>query len=125
MLPSVKNWSVLRRAELPELLRHTALFLDLSDDQAFRRKGLKGMACGGIPVVPVLGEPRSTPSTAAMPLSWTPGRTMRAVETAVAMDSEGRAEMRQQALETAAEFTNYQGSTFRIPHLQSTCNRRG
>ena len=55
-LPSnVKNWGVLKRAEVPELLRHSDLFLDLSDYQAFGRTGLEGMACGCIPVVPVLG----------------------------------------------------------------------
>jgi glycosyltransferase involved in cell wall biosynthesis len=106
--PNVKNWGVLRRAEVPELLRHTDMFLDLSDYQAFGRTGLEGMACGCIPVVPVLGgtaEYAVHGRNAFVVDTRSDDEILKAVDTFVAMDANSRAEMRQQALETAAEFT--------------------
>lgn len=49
------NHGVLTRHQVSALLRQSDLFLDLSDYQAFGRTGLEAMACGCIPVVPVLG----------------------------------------------------------------------
>lgn len=106
--PNVKNWGLLRRAEVAELLRHTDLFLDLSDYQAFGRTGLEGMACGCIPVVPVLGgtaEYASHGRNAFVVDTRSDGEILQAVDSFVSMRPEVRSEMRQAALETSAGFT--------------------
>lgn len=46
---------VLDRGQVASCLRHSDLFLDLSDYQAFGRTGLEGMASGCVPVLPVFG----------------------------------------------------------------------
>ena len=46
---------VLSQAQVATILRHSDLFLDLSDYQAFGRTGLEGMACGCVPVLPIFG----------------------------------------------------------------------
>ena len=46
---------VLTQAQVATLLRHSDLFLDLSDYQAFGRTGLEGMACGCVPILPIFG----------------------------------------------------------------------
>jgi glycosyltransferase involved in cell wall biosynthesis len=108
-LPSnVKNWGVLKRSQVPDLLRSSDLFLDLSDYQAFGRTGLEGMACGCIPVVPVLGgtsEYAVHGRNAFVVDTRSDNEVLKAVDIFVEMDSKSRAEMRQLALETAAEFT--------------------
>ncbi len=108
-LPSnVKNWGVLKRSQVPDLLRSSDLFLDLSDYQAFGRTGLEGMACGCIPVVPVLGgtsEYAVHGRNAFVVDTRSDNEVLKAVDMFVGMDSKSRAEMRQQALETAAHFT--------------------
>jgi glycosyltransferase involved in cell wall biosynthesis len=53
--PGVSDLGRLRRDEVPALMRRTDLFLDLSDFQAFGRTGLEGMACGCVPLLPLLG----------------------------------------------------------------------
>lgn len=106
--PNVKNWGLLRRAEVPELLRHTDLFLDLSDYQAFGRTGLEGMACGCIPVVPVLGgtaEYALHGRNAFVVDTRSDDEILKAVDTFVSMSADVRWEMRQAAMETAAGFT--------------------
>jgi glycosyltransferase involved in cell wall biosynthesis len=52
---TLKSLGVLNRSEVANVLRHSDLFLDLSDFQAFGRTGLEGMACGCVPVLPVFG----------------------------------------------------------------------
>ncbi|WP_428686537.1 glycosyltransferase family 4 protein [Reyranella sp.] len=106
--PGVKNWGVLRRAEVPELLRGSDLFLDLSDYQAFGRTGLEGMACGCIPVVPILGgtaEYATHGRNAFVVDTRSDQQILSAINTFLKMDLTARTEMRQQALETAADFT--------------------
>ena len=49
------SYGVLRRTQVPPLLRDTDLLLDLSDYQAFGRTALEAMACGAVPIVPMLG----------------------------------------------------------------------
>ncbi|MEW9799425.1 glycosyltransferase family 4 protein [Alteromonas sp. CYL-A6] len=49
------NHGVLSRNQVSALLRKSHLFIDLSDYQAFGRTGLEAMACGCVPIVPVLG----------------------------------------------------------------------
>lgn len=106
--PSVKNWGVLRRSEVPDLLRQSDLFLDLSDYQAFGRTGLEGMACGCIPVLPVLGgsgEYAAHGRNAFVVDTRADDQILDAIHTFVTLDAKGRAAMRQLALETAADFT--------------------
>jgi len=55
LLPSIKNFGRLRRTEVPGVIRSADLFLDLSDFQAFGRTAIESMACGCIPIVPILG----------------------------------------------------------------------
>jgi glycosyltransferase involved in cell wall biosynthesis len=106
--PNVKNWGVLKRAEVPELLRKSDLFLDLSDYQAFGRTGLEGMACGCIPVVPVLGgvtEYAVHGRNAFVVDTRCDQEVLNAIDSFISMEPATRAAMRHSALETSAEFT--------------------
>lgn len=109
VLPAnVKNWGVLKRSQVPDLLRASDLFLDLSDYQAFGRTGLESMACGCIPVVPVLGgtgEYAVHGRNSFVVDTRSDNEILNAVKIFVGMDSNSRAEMGQLALETAANFT--------------------
>lgn len=105
---NIKNWGVLKRAQVPDLLRASDLFLDLSDYQAFGRTGLEGMACGCIPIVPVLGgtgEYAVHGRNAFVVDTRCDQEVLSAIDTFVAMEPKVRTEMRQAALETCAEFT--------------------
>jgi glycosyltransferase involved in cell wall biosynthesis len=51
----VRNLGVLARDEVAELLRTSDIFIDLSIYQAFGRTAVEAMACGCVPIVPVLG----------------------------------------------------------------------
>lgn len=105
---NVKNWGVLKRSQVPDLLRSSDLFLDLSDYQAFGRTGLEGMACGCIPIVPVLGgtsEYAVHGRNAFVVDTRSDREVLAAIDTFISMSPGSRAEMRQAALETSAEFT--------------------
>lgn len=52
---SFENRGVLKRFEVADLLRHTDIFIDLSDYQAFGRTALEAMACGATAMVPRCG----------------------------------------------------------------------
>jgi glycosyltransferase involved in cell wall biosynthesis len=108
-LPSmIKNWGVLKRSQVPDLLRGADMFLDLSDYQAFGRTALEGMACGCIPIVPILGgaaEYAVHGRNAFVVDTRSDEAVLEAVEIFVSMSSEARGEMRQFALETAADYT--------------------
>lgn len=106
--PKIRNWGVLKRFEVPEVLRSADLFLDLSDYQAFGRTGLEAMACGCIPIVPVLGgagEYAVHGHNAFVVDTRCDQAILSAVDTFVSMTPQVRAGMRQIALEAAAEFT--------------------
>ncbi|MBD0415996.1 glycosyltransferase [Oryzicola mucosus] len=49
------NHDIIKRQQVAEILGTSDVFLDLSDYQAFGRTGLEGMACGCVPVLPVVG----------------------------------------------------------------------
>lgn len=49
------NHGILTRTEVAELLKQSAVFIDLSDYQAFGRTGFEAMACGCVPVLPIHG----------------------------------------------------------------------
>lgn len=105
---NVKNWGVLKRPQVPDLLRASDLFLDLSDYQAFGRTGLEGMACGCIPIVPVLGgtgEYAVHGRNAFVVDTRCDEEILSAIDTFITMDPSSRAEMRLSALETSAQFT--------------------
>lgn len=53
--PALFGLGVLDRSQVANTLRHSDMFLDLSDFQAFGRTGLEGMACGCVPVLPAFG----------------------------------------------------------------------
>jgi hypothetical protein len=53
--PALVSLGVLSRAQVAATLRHSDMFLDLSDFQAFGRTGLEAMACGCVPILPVFG----------------------------------------------------------------------
>lgn len=105
---NVRNWGVLRRTEVPELLRNSDLFLDLSDYQAFGRTGLEAMACGCIPLVPALGgvtEYASHGRNAFVVDTRCDRQVLNAVDNFMSMEPATRAAIRHSALETGAEFT--------------------
>jgi glycosyltransferase involved in cell wall biosynthesis len=109
VLPAnVENWGVLKRSQVPDLLRASDLFLDLSDYQAFGRTGLEGMACGCIPIVPVLGgagEYAVHGRNAFVVDTRCDQEVLSAIDTFITMDASSRAEMRLSALETSAQYT--------------------
>ena len=51
----IQNLGALRRTAVADHMRSADLFLDLSDYQAFGRSGLEAMACGCVPVLPIMG----------------------------------------------------------------------
>lgn len=53
--PTLAPLGFLDRIQVANVLRHSDMFLDLSDFQAFGRTGLEGMACGCVPVLPAFG----------------------------------------------------------------------
>jgi len=106
--PDIINRGMLRRTEVPNLLRNADLFLDLSDYQAFGRTGLEAMASGCVPVLPVMGGADEfvvdgyngyavdTRSDAAI---------MGTIESFVNLSPQSRMAMRLHALETANRYT--------------------
>lgn len=105
---NVKNWGVLKRSQVPDLLRASDLFMDLSDYQAFGRTGLEAMACGCISIVPILGgtaEYAVHGRNSFVVDTRSDNEILNVVKVFVEMDSKSRTEMRQLALETAANFT--------------------
>jgi glycosyltransferase involved in cell wall biosynthesis len=106
--PGVENLGRLRQDEVPGVSRGTDLFLDLSDFQAFGRTGLESMACGCVPVVPVLGgsaEYAVHGRNAYVVDTRSDAAILEAVENFVKMTPQSRAAMRQSALETAAQYS--------------------
>jgi glycosyltransferase involved in cell wall biosynthesis len=104
----IVNKGVLKRTDVPELMRASDLFLDLSDYQAFGRTGLEAMACGCVPLVPILGgtaEYAVHGRNAFVVDTRSDDAVLSAVETFVGLSPAQRREMRQAGLETAAEFS--------------------
>jgi glycosyltransferase involved in cell wall biosynthesis len=104
----IENRGLLRRHEVAELMRLTDMFLDLSDYQAFGRTGLESMACGSIPVVPVLGgtsEYAIHGHNAYVIDTRSDDAIIEAVRHFTGLSDKDRQKMRLNALETAANFT--------------------
>ncbi len=54
-VPGVSHVGLLSRREVSELMRRSDVFIDASAYQAFGRTGLEAMACGAVPLLPLLG----------------------------------------------------------------------
>jgi glycosyltransferase involved in cell wall biosynthesis len=54
-VPGVSHLGLLSRREVSELMRRSDVFIDASAYQAFGRTGLEAMACGAVPLLPLLG----------------------------------------------------------------------
>ena len=104
----VTNRGVLRRTEVPNLLRNADLFLDLSDYQAFGRSGLEAMASGCVPVVPVMGgadEYAVHGHNAFVVDTRSDEEILAAVDAFVALPPTARFQMKLRGLETASRYT--------------------
>jgi glycosyltransferase involved in cell wall biosynthesis len=106
--PTIDNRGPLSRAGVANVLRQTDLFLDLSDFQAFGRTGLEGMACGCVPIVPLLG------GSDEYLRHWINGfrvdtrsdaEVMAAVAAYVGLRPAAREGMRRAAISTALDYT--------------------
>lgn len=104
----VINRGVLRRTDVPNLLRNADLFLDLSDYQAFGRTGLEAMASGCVPVVPIMGgadEYAIHGYNGYLVDSRSEAEILAAIESFVALTPEGRMAMRLRGIETASRYS--------------------
>lgn len=106
--PTIDNRGPLSRAGVAEVLRQSDMFLDLSDFQAFGRTGLEGMACGCVPVVPLLG------GSDEYLRHWINGfrvdtrsdaEIMAAVSAYLGLRPSARERMRRAAIATALDYT--------------------
>ncbi|MFW2831523.1 glycosyltransferase [Sphingomonas sp. ID0503] len=102
------NHGQLRRTQVPQVLRRSDMFLDLSDYQAFGRTGLEAMSSGCIPVVPVLGgssEYAVDGKNAFVVDTRSDEAVKAALRAFIAMSIEGRHEMKMAGIETAMAFS--------------------
>jgi glycosyltransferase involved in cell wall biosynthesis len=119
---AVQNLGVLRRFEVPDVLRGSTIFLDLSDYQAFGRTALEAMACGCIPVVPLLGgtaEYAKHGHNAFAVDTRCDAAILNAVMLYTQMSERARSEMRLDALATAANFTVHKAA---VSELKFFCS---
>ena len=106
--PDVRLLGPLPRRQVASILRETDLFLDLSDYQAFGRTALEGMACGCVPVVPVLGgaaEFARDASNALVVDTRSDEEIMGAIGRFIETGPAGRAALRSEAILTALEYS--------------------
>lgn len=108
-LPStVEDHGILRRTQVPILLRNADMFIDLSDFQAFGRTGLEGMASGCVPLLPVLGgtsEYARHLENAYVVDTRNDQAIFDAVGHFITLTSDDRMKMRMQGLATAARYS--------------------
>ena len=106
--PKIDRLGIQRRTEVPHILRTSDLFLDLSDYQAFGRTALESMACGCIPVVPLLGGAHDFAIhgyNAYLVDTRADDCILGAVSEFLGLADDARMAMRMNALETAAQYT--------------------
>lgn len=104
----IANHGVLRRTEVPHLLRAADLMLDLSDYQAFGRTALEGMACGCVPVVPLFGGTAEFARHGANSYvvdTRSDDAVLEAVEHFLSLTPAARQALRLSALETASRYS--------------------
>jgi hypothetical protein len=106
--PRLESLGVLDRSQVASTLRHSDLFLDLSDYQAFGRTGLEGMASGCIPVLPVFGgtsEYAEHGINSFVVDTRSDEEILNAVDQFVTGRPQKRAEMRDAAIKTALNYS--------------------
>lgn len=119
--PQLQNAGLLRRREVADLMRSSDLFLDLSDYQAFGRSGLEAMACGCVPVVPVMGgvsEFAEHGKNAFIVDTRSDELICDAVHQFADMSPRRRAEMRHEGLMTASGFSIGRAVTTELKFFQ-------
>ncbi len=103
-----ESLGILKRTDVPPLMRSLDMFLDLSDYQAFGRTGLESMACGCVPLVPLLGgtsEYARHRDNAFVVDTRADDEICAAAIEYVGMKARQQQDMRIRGLETASEFT--------------------
>lgn len=106
--PQVRLLGPLPRRQVAAVLRESDLFLDLSDYQAFGRTALEGMACGCVPVVPILGgsvEFARDADNALVVDTRSDEEILAAIERFVEAGPAGRKALRSAATLTALEYS--------------------
>ena len=105
---NLKSLGVLDRNQVANSLRHSDLFLDLSDFQAFGRTGLEGMACGCVPILPVFGgtgEYAEHGVNAYVVDTRSDDEILQVVDQFIEGRPQRRAEMRDAAIHTALKYS--------------------
>jgi hypothetical protein len=105
---ALNSLGVLDRNQVANVLRHSDMFLDLSDFQAFGRTGLEGMACGCVPVLPVFGgtgEYAENGVNSFVVDTRSDDEILAAVDQFVSGRPQRRAEMRDAAIHTALNYS--------------------
>lgn len=106
--PAIARRGVLARRDVADVHKATNLFLDLSDYQAFGRSGLEAMACGCVPLLPLVGgagEYGRHRKNAFLVDTRSDEAIMEAVRDYVTAGIETRAAMRYAAVTTALNFS--------------------
>lgn len=106
--PRLGFLGVLNRAQVASTLRHSDLFLDLSDYQAFGRTGLEGMASGCVPVLPVFGgtsEYAEHGINSFVVDTRSDDEILKTIDQFVTGRPQKRSEMRDAAIKTALDYS--------------------
>lgn len=106
--PTITSLGMLSRTQVATTLRHSELFLDLSDFQAFGRTGLEGMACGCVPVLPIFGgadEYAKSGVNSFLVDTRSDDQIFDAVGQFIASQDGRRREMRDNAIQTALNYS--------------------
>lgn len=101
------NHGKIKREQVANILRDSTLFVDFSDYQAFGRTGLEAMACGCIPLLPILG---GTSEYAEHNVNSLVVDTMNVNEAVsainnIVLDSKRICQMRNNAIKTATKYS--------------------
>jgi Glycosyl transferases group 1 len=103
----VECLGVLSREEVAQLLRRCDLFLDLSSYQAFGRTGLEAMACGCVPLLPIIGgvSEYAVGDWNALVLDTGDADQVEAASKSLIEDPERLQRLRRNGLQTAESFS--------------------
>jgi len=125
--PAIENAGQLKRFQVPDVLRHADLFLDLSDYQAFGRTGLEGMACGVVPVLPVFGgavEFAVDRENAYLVDTRSDDAILAAVGHFMDLPVQTRRQMRLNALHTAGRYSIHRAALSELALFQAMLDSR-
>ena len=123
--PQIQNVGGLKRTAVADLMRSADLFLDLSDYQAFGRSGMEAMACGCVPVLPIMGgvdEFAEHGKNAFVVDTRSDELICQAVHQFADMPARYRAEMRHEGLMTASAFSIGRAVTTEFKFFQDVLN---